>query len=221
MKTLKLQFNAKTFKATRDTISAYFIAKYELAVELDKTRKATDSYSKCIRTDEEELLKLALGQSDGIVRSKSDIEKSLATNRATYNALIAPYNKLVEVHAKAITDGIAIFNNAKSALYKAYSEYVLEPTDENYNAYAKAMADRFVELGLADATVDNVAHYMVNADRERKGGSAVKSGKIVDALTAKAFSEAILRKFYDNNASAFNNAKFTAYVEKCKKSANK
>ncbi|SCW64137.1 hypothetical protein SAMN05660484_02224 [Eubacterium ruminantium] len=221
MKTTKIQFNATTFKATRNVISAYFGATFDRTIELDKAKKATKSYSDCIRTDEEELIKLALGQTEGIVRSKSDIEKSLATNKATYNKLIAPYNAMVTATDKAIADGVALFNNKDSALYKAYAEYVLNPTDDAYLAYADALAKRFVEFGLADATAENVQHYMVNADRFRKGSSAVKSGKIIDALAPKAFSEAILRKIYDNNKSAFNSTKFADYVRKCAEKAKK
>ena len=217
--TNKIQFNSKTFKATRDIMCAFFGATYDLAVELDKAKKVTKSYAECIRTDEEELIKLALGQTEGIVRTKADIELSLATNKATYDKLVAPYNALVEATEKAITDGIALFNKKDSALYKAYSAYVLNPTEDTFNAYADAMVERFKELGLTDATRDNVQHYMVNADRFRKGSSAVKGGKIIDALTPKAFSEAILRKFHDNNPSAFNNSKFLKYVEKCKNDA--
>lgn len=219
MKTTKIQFNAKSFATTRNIMNAYFGATYDLAVELAKAKTATKSYAECIRTDREQLAKLALGEKEGIIRTEADIRLSLTTNTVTYNKLMKPYEAMKATCEKAVADGVALFNNKDSALYKAYCEYVLNPTDDTYDAYAKAMADRFVELGLTDATIDNVAHYMVNADRWRRGTSAVKSGKIIDALTPKAFSEAILRKFHDNNASAFNNAKFLAYVEKVKKDA--
>ena len=219
MKTTRIQFNAKDFKATRDTISAYFGATYELAIELDKMRKKTKSISEVIKTDEEELIKLGLGQTDGILRSKSDIELSLATNTATYKKLIAPYEALVAKTTDAINAGIALFDNKDSVLYKAYATYVLNPTDDNYNAYADAMATKFVEFGLADATADNVAHYMPNADRALKGTTAVKRGKIIDALSSRNFALAVLRKIHDNNKDAFPCAKFVAYVEKCKNEA--
>lgn len=221
MKTTKIQFNATSFKATRDIISAYFGVLYDLAIELDKTRKATKSLADVIRTDEEQLIKVALGQTEGIIRDRATIELSLATNRASYNKLVAPYNAMVAATSEAVSKAVALFNNKDSVLYKAYVSYVLEPTDEKYDAYAKAMADRFVELGLADATVDNVAHYMVNADRFRKGSSAVKSGKIVDALAPKAFSEALLRKFHENNSASFASQKFVDYVKKCADKAKK
>lgn len=226
MKTTRIQFNATTFKATRNTISAYFGATYDLAIELDKTRKATKALREVIANDKEQLACVLMGKSeteDGakIVRSRKDIEDSLATNTTNYNAMVAPYNKLVEVCSKALNDGIALFDNKDSALYKAYAEYVLTPTDDNYNAYAKAMADRFVEFGLADATADNVAHYMPNADRALRGTTAVKKGKIVDALTSRNFALAVLRKIYDNNSDAFKSDKFVKYVEKCKADAKK
>lgn len=219
MKTTRLQFNAKDFKATRDIISAYFGATYDLAIELDKMRKKTKSISEVIKTDEEELIKLALGQTDGIIRSKSDIELSLATNTATYKKLIAPYETLVAKTSDAVNAGIALFDNKDSVLYKAYATYVLNPTDDNYNAYADAMAKKFVGFGLTDATADNVAHYMPNADRALKGTTAVKRGKIIDALSSRNFALAVLRKIHDNNKDAFPSAKFVAYVEKCKNEA--
>lgn len=225
MKTNKIQFNAKSFKATRDTMSAYFEARYNLAVELDKTRKATKNIAESIRTDEIQLIALKMGEDstpDGtkIVRTREVIENALKANRVSYNAMVKPYNDLATACEKALTNGVALFNNKDSVLYKAYCAYVLEPTDDNYNAYAKAMADRFVELGLTDATADNMAHYMVNADRFRNGTSACKAGKIVDALTPKAFAEALLRKFHDNNADAFNNSKFKKYCDSIKTKAN-
>lgn len=216
MKTTRIQFNAKDFKVTRDIISAYFGATYDLAIELDKARKATKSYAECIHTDETELVKIALGQTEGIIRSKSEIEKSLATNKATYNKLIAPYNAMVETTSDAIGKAVKLFDNKDSALYKAYATYVLNPTDDNYNAYAEAMSAKFVSFGLKDATADNVAHYMPNADRALRGTTAVKKGKIIDALTSRNFALAVLRKIHDNNAEAFSSAKFVAYVEKCK-----
>lgn len=224
MKTSKIQFNAKTFKSTRDVMSAYFGATHDLAVELDKSRTSARAYADVLKKDRSDLATLLLGGDNAkdIHRTREQIEESIKVNTEQYNVFMKPYKTLVEKTDKAIADGVALFNDKNSTLYKAYVAYVLTPTDENYDAYAKAMSDKFIALGLTDATVDNVAHYLVNADRFRKGSSAVRSGKIVDALTPKAFSEAILRKFYDNNTSAFANAKFAEYVRKCaEKSANK
>lgn len=226
MKTTRIQFNAKTFKANRDVISAYFGATYDLAIELDKTRKATKALREVIAYDQAQLATLTMGKDTmdngtKIVRNMDTIRKALETNVANYNEMVAPYNAMVEATSKAIGDGIALFDNKDSVLYKAYAEYVLNPTDDGYNAYAKAMADKFVEMGLADATADNVAHYMPNADRALKGTTAVKKGKIVDALTSRNFALAVLRKIYDNNADAFRSDKFVKYVEKCKADAKK
>ena len=224
MKTTRIQFNAKSFKANRDVISAYFGATYDLAIELDRTRKATKAVRDVIAYDKLQLTRVLLGfdtMEDGakITRKRDVIEKSLAMNTANYNEMVAPYNALATACEKALTDGVALFDNKDSVLYKAYAEYVLNPTDDNYNAYAKAMADKFVEMGLTDATADNVVHYMPNADRALRGTTAVKKGKIVDALTARNFAQAVLRKIYDNNADAFRCDKFIKYVEKCKADA--
>ena len=223
MKTTKIQFNATSFKATRDILSAYFGVLHDLSIELDIARKSTSALNAVINTDRAELSALAMGHNEingvRICRTMEEIRTSLNTNVSSYNAKMASYNAMYEKTEKARNDAIGLFNNKDSALYKAYSAYVIEPSDENYDAYATAMSARLVELGLKDATVDNVAHYMVNADRYRRGSSAVKSGKIVDALAPKAFSEAILRKFYDNNKSAFASAKFAEYVRKCAEKA--
>lgn len=221
MKTTRIQFNATTFKAIRNVISAYFGATYDLAIELDKTRKATKSYADIIATDKAELTALAMGNNDGIIRDVDTIKKSLANAVEQYNKMIAPYNALCEKVNKALADGVALFNDKESALYKAYVAYVLDPSDDTYNAYADAMAKKFVGFGLADATADNVAYYMPNADRALRGTTAVKKGRIVDAMTAKAFAEAVLRKIYDNNKDAFRSDKFVKYVEKCKADAEK
>ena len=219
MKTTRIQFNATTFKATRDTIGAYFGAKFELAETLDSVRKATKSLSDVIATDRAQLTALAMGETEvngaKIVRTMDDIRKSLETNTANYNKQIAPYNVLVEKTSDAILKAVALFNNKESVLYKAYVAYATDTTDDNYNAYAKAMADRFVELGLADATADNVVHFMPNADRELKGKTAVKNGDIQGALNANAFSNAVLRKIYVANKTSFSSDKFVAYVKKC------
>lgn len=215
MKTTKIQLNATSFKATRNIISAYFGAKYDLAIELDKTRKATKSLVEVIRADEEQLVKVLMGNTDGIIRTREDIEKSIATNKATYNKLIAPYNTLVEKCDRAIKDAVELFNGKDSALYKAYVAYVTAPTDDGYNAYADAMAKRFVKLGLTDATADNIAHYMPNADRELRGTSAVKKGDIRSALNNNAFAIAVLGKIYSVNKDAFSSKKFVDYVRKC------
>lgn len=221
MKTAKLQMNAKDFKATRDIISAYFGAKYELAEELDKTRKATKSIADVITTDEEQLLKVLMGNTEGIIRDRATIEESIRVNKATYEKLVAPYNAMVEATSKAIADAVALFANKDSVLYKAYVAYVTDTTDDNYNAYADAMASRFVELGLKDATADNVAHFMPNADRELRGTTAVKKQAIQGAVNPSAFANAVLRKIYVADKDKFASAKFTAYCRKCAEKAKK
>lgn len=225
MKTTKLQLNATSFKATRNTISAYFGAKYDLAIELDKAKKATSALSKVITEDKAQLSALALGldEVDGykILRTKDEILESLKTNTTSYNALVKPYNDTVEKVTKAINEAIALFDNKDSALYKAYVAYVTDTTDDNYNAYADAMAKHLVSLGLSDATADNVAHYMPNADRELKGKTAVKKGDIQGALNSKAFANAVLRKVYVQSKDSFSSKKFTDYVRKCADKAKK
>lgn len=221
MKTIRIQFNATTFKATRNIISAYFEAKYNLAVKLDDCKRRADGYAKVIATDKADLDKIALGETDGITRTAEEIRKSLATNKANYDKIMKPYATLRSATEKAIADAVALFDDKESVLYKAYAEYAVNPTDDAYNAYADAMAKKFVTLGLADATADNVAHYMPNADRELKGKSAVKNGKIVDALASKTFANAVLRKIHDNNKDAFRSDKFVAYIEKIKADAEK
>lgn len=219
MKTTRLQMNATTFKATRDIMSAYFGVKYDLAVELAKAQKATADVRKVIATDEAQLSALAMGKTeiDGarITRTIDEIRQSLEVNVKRYNADYKAYNAMVEKTSKAVADAEALFDNKDSKLYKAYAEYVVEPTDDRYNAYASAMAERLVELGLKDATADNVAHYMPNADRELRGKTAVKKGDIRTALNPKPFSKAVLGKFYTNNKACFANAKFAEYVRQC------
>lgn len=219
MKTTKIQFNATSFKATRNTISAYFGAKFDLAVELDKAKKATSDLAKVIATDKEQLMRLAMGDSDGIVRTADAIRVSLKANVESYNAMVKPYNDMVEKVSDAINKAVALFNDKDSALYKAYVAYATDTTDENYNAYAKAMSDRFVALGLSDATPDNVAHFMPNVDKEVRGKSAVKKGDIQGAVNANAFSQAVLRKIYVANRNEFSSKKFVDYVRKCAEKA--
>lgn len=219
MKTTKIQMNATTFKATRDIMSAYFGTKCDLAVELEKAQKATADVRKVIATDEAQLSALAMGKKDidgaRITRTMDEIRQSLEVNVKRYNADYKAYNAMVEKTSKAITDAESLFDNKDSKLYKAYAEYAIEPTDERYDAYAKAMADRLVELGLTDATADNVAHYMPNTDRELRGKTAIKKGDIRTALNPKPFAKAVLGKFYTNNKAVFANAKFAEYVRKC------
>lgn len=222
MKTTRLQFNAKDFKATRDTISAYFGAKFDLAKELDTFRKSTDDLRKVIATDKAQYdaLRMGLTEIDGakIIRTVDAVKASLEINVKSWNEQIKPYNALVDATSDAIGKAVALFNK-KDALYKAYVDYVVNPTDDTYNAYANAMATRFVELGLKDATPDNVAHYMPNADRELRGKTAVKNGDVRGALNPNAFANALLGKIYVNNRDAFRSDKFIKYVEKCKADA--
>lgn len=225
MKTTKIQFNAKDFKDTRDVLNGYFGAKYDLAIELDKTRKATDDLRKVIATDKEQLDALTMGKTeiDGakIIRTIDAVRNSYNTNVANYNAMVAPYNAMVEATSEAIAKAVALFSNKDSVLYKAYVAYVTEPTDDNYNAYADAMAKRFVELGLKDATADNVAHYMPNADKELRGKTAVKRGDIRGAIAPSQFANAVLGKIYTNNRNNFASKKFADYVRKCAEKATK
>lgn len=221
MKTTRIQFNATTFKATRNIISAYFGAKFDLAIKLDDCKRRADGYAKVMATDRADLASIAMGETEGIVRTAEEIRKSLATNKANYDKIMKPYNDLRSASDKAIADAVKLFDDAKSELYTAYSNYVTEPTDDNYNAYADAMAKKFVGFGLADATAENVAHYMPNGDRELRGKTAVKNGKIVDAFTSKVFAHAVLRKIYDNNKNEFSSAKFVKYCEKIKADAEK
>ena len=222
MKTTKLQLNATSFKATRNVISAYFGAKFELAIKLDTVKKSTDALVKVIATDKEQLARLILGEDcDGITRTADEIRASIKMNVSTYNAMIAPYNAVVEKVNDTLAKGVELFANKDSALYKAYVAYVTEPSDDNYNAYASALATRFVELGLADATADNVAHYLPNVDKEVRGKTAVKRGDIRSAVVPKAFATALLGKIYANNKDAFSSKKFVDYVNKCAEQARK
>lgn len=225
MKTTRIQFNSKDFKATRDTISAYIAAKEDLAQELDALRKATADVSKVIATDKAQLNALSLGLKEvngtKILRSMAKIRESLETNTATYNEYVKPYNEMVEKTSDAITKAVTLFNNKDSALYKAYVAYAEDTTDDNYNAYANAMAERLVELGLKDATADNVAHFMPNADRELKGKTAVKKGDIQGAVNANVFANAVLRKIYVQNKSEFKTEKFAEYVRRCAEEVKK
>ena len=215
----KIQFNATTFKATRNIISAYFEAKFNLAIKLDQCRASADSYAKCVATDKANLAKIEAGETENIIARAEELKASIKVNTAKYEQYMKPYKKLAEAQAEAISKAEKLFNDKESKLYKAYALYVVEPTDENYKAYAEAMAEKFVGFGLADATAENVAHYMPNADRELKGKTAVKNGKIVDALTSKVFANAVLRKIYDNNKEAFPADKFVKYCEKIKAEA--
>lgn len=225
MATKKIQFNSKDFKATRDVISAYIAAKEDLAQELDTFRKSVSEYAKIIAKDKAQLTALSLGlkEVDGvkILRSMAKIRESLATNTETYNEYLKPYNAMVEKTADAITKAVTLFNNKDSALYKAYVAYVEDTTDDNYNAYADAMASRLQELGLKDATAENVAHLMPNVDVELRGSRAVKKGDIQGAANPNAFANALLRKIYVQNKSEFKTEKFAEYVRKCAEEAKK
>ncbi len=225
MATKKIQFNSKDFKATRDVISAYIAAKEDLAQELDALRKATADVSKVIATDKAQLTALSLGLKEvngtKILRSMAKIRESLETNTATYNEYVKPYNEMVEKTSDAITKAVTLFNNKDSALYKAYVAYVEDTTDDNYNTYAGAMADRLVELGLNDATAENVTHFMPNADRELRGKTAVKKGDIQGAENPNKFANAVLRKIYVQNKTEFKTEKFAEYVRKCAEEAKK
>lgn len=221
MKTTKIQMNATTFKATRDILCAYFSAKQLLAEEKDKFTKRAKSVRECIANDEDELVRLLMGDTDGIIRDRATIETSLAANKATLEKYVKPYTVMEEKCADAISKAEGLFNNKDSALYKAYVAYVVDTTDDNYNAYADAMCARFKELGLADATPDNVAHFMPNTDRDLKGSTAVKNGDIQGALNVGAFAKGVLRKFYVQNKDAFRTEKFRAYVLKCAEKAKK
>ena len=216
MKTTRIQFNAKDFKVTRDIIGAYFGATYDLTISLAEYKTKVANYEKVVATDREELARIALGDTEGIIRSVADIKLSLATNNANIAKYKAVYDKVVVATEKAVTAGIALFDNKDSDLYKAYCEYVMDTTDDNYNAYAEAMASKFRSFGLNDATADNVAHFMPNADRALRGRTAVKKGDIQAAMTSKNFALAVLRKIRIANRDAFSSKKFLDYVEKCK-----
>ena len=218
-KTVKIQLNATTFKATRNVISAYFGAKFELAEELDRTKRATKAFSDAIQTDKSQLMALAMGKKEGIIRTESEIRKSLESNVNTYNKLIAPYNAMVEKVSDAIGKAVALFDGKDTPLYRAYCAYVTDTTDDNFNVYATAMSERLVALGLSDATPENVEHFMPNADRELRGKSAVKAGDIQGALSDKNFAHAVLRKIYVSAKASFASEKFAKYVRECAKKA--
>lgn len=215
-----IQFNSKEFAVTRNTLNAYFGAKFELAEALDKASKRVKNYATVIATDKAELARIALGDTDGIIRTADEIRTSLKVNTATYEKGMKSYNALVTKTADAITKGEDLFNGKTTALYKAYVAYVETLDDATYKAYVDAMVLRFVELGLKDACADNVTVYMVNADRERKGRAAVKKGDIQGALSPKAFAQAVLRKIYVTNKTMFASDKFVAYVQKCAEKAS-
>ena len=218
----RLQLNAKSFKETRDVMSAYFGAKFELAEMLKKCKDNADAYAKVMAKDREDLARLTMGvDTVGIVRDVETIKKSLAVATASYNANMKPYETLKAKSDKAIADAVALFNDKESALYKAYAEYVVDTTDEKYAVYADAMAKRFVALGLTDATAENVAHYMPNVDREVRGKSAVKVGDIQTAVNPNVFANAVLRKIYVTSKSAFATQKWLDYVKAEREKAEK
>lgn len=210
----KIQFNATSFNATRKIINAYFASLGDLAITLNKCKARADKYAGIIADDKADLMALAMGEDDGIVRTVAEIKKAIADNTALYNKHMSAYNKLVETTSESISKAESLFSDEKSALYKAYVAYAESLTDETYTAYATAMAQRFVEIGLTDATAENVRDYLVNADKALKGKSAVKAKKLVSVIKGKAFAQALLRKIYVTNESMFCPQKFVDYVNK-------
>ena len=135
----KTQWNTMNAE-TKEIITTFATTYAKRVAQRDSYRKSVKAYEEVIATDEDELRRLALGKSEGIVRTLEEIGQSLATNRAN----IKPKREAWE---KADKECAEIMANVKDivpkSLYEYYTKREVMPTE-----YTKALTNWAKDMGV-------------------------------------------------------------------------
>lgn len=141
----KTQWNTMA-KENRDAIVTFATTYAKRVVARDKFRKSVKNYEDIVATDRADLEKLALGNSDGVIRTMDAIKVSLETNLAN----IKPLKEAWEKSDEECKDIMAkVYKTVPETLYKAYCD-----RENNPSVYTKALTDWCKSMGvvLTDST---------------------------------------------------------------------
>lgn len=181
----KLQWN-KSNKDFRETMGNFAVAVWELEDKKSIYSRTYKARKVCLDTDLADLEKLANGES-GVLRAKSDIEKSIADMTATMekareaeSALEKEIKSRMEKAYSLVTDG----------LFNAY-----EKRAEDDEAYDKAISD-FLSANGVEPTASGIRVLRdVVGEKEVHGKSVVKNAESMGLVSHKkdAFARLFLK----------------------------
>jgi len=128
LKSGKMQFNVKSAKNFRDTLSKWHNADFELAVALDKKSKIVASYKTMIATDNELIEKLDNGEKS-VMKSREE----LLCEIADFNSRIEHENNTIkelrDVQKSRLEGAYALLSKD---LHKAYCDYIASGDNSTY-----------------------------------------------------------------------------------------
>ena len=128
LKSGKMQFNVKSAKNFRDTLSKWHNADFELAVALDKKSKIVASYKTMIATDNELIEKLDNGEKS-VMKSREE----LLCEIADFNSRIEHENNTIkelrDVQKSRLESAYALLSKD---LHKAYCDYIASGDNSTY-----------------------------------------------------------------------------------------
>lgn len=128
LKSGKMQFNVKSAKNFRDTLSKWHNADFELAVALDKKSKIVASYKTMIATDNELIEKLDNGDKS-VMKSREE----LVCEIADFNSRIEHENNTIkelrDVQKSRLESAYALLSKD---LHKAYCDYIASGDNSTY-----------------------------------------------------------------------------------------
>ena len=215
MATRKIQYNTKAGKAWRTAASNYYDAKHTLNDYINERSDKIKRIQANIATDTTDLLKIELGQTQGILRSKEDIELDYKLQNKN---LKAEQDALQKAREKCAEKCKKLEDTVTDALYNAFVESITDADDTKFN---QALAKYLVDAGFDTATADNVPILRFGTSKESAKGS-YKTGNLTKVMKKGQWTEMFCRTLVDTLAQqkAIDIYKY-AYKLPEKKSKNK
>ena len=156
----KTQWNTMNVE-TKAIITTFATTYAKRVAERDAYRKSVKAYEDVIATDEEQLRKLALGKSEGIVRTIEDIGKSLEVARNNIKPIREAWEKTDKECAEIMA---SVKDIVPKSLYELYTKRELLPTE-----YSKALTEWAKGFGvtLTDSTNRILRETMGDKESDR------------------------------------------------------
>jgi len=196
----KIQFNSTNLKNFRNTMAKYHVARSLKADTINELTDSRNAYQKVLNKDIEQLLKLEKGETEGITRSKSEIEDDAKSAKANVVRLTASIKAATEKCEKSTAEAEKLITED---LYLAYVEYISDKGNNDGKAFAQAVAEWFKAQGASDATPENTIGFVgVIGSKDNGNRQQALTGNFEGAVTLKTFKKRFLGNLADNLQAA-------------------
>ena len=190
MKIKMIQYNVKTAKQWRINAADFHDARHALNDYVNERKDKIARIKANIATDVADLEKILLGQTQGVLRSKEDIETDKKLQEKYLKAeedAMDDARKVADEKAKKLLDTVP------ESLYKAFVTSIESGNDVKFN---EAFAKYLVDAGFDTATADNVPTLRFGIGKESTKGSA-ETGNLTKVIKFNPWKELFCRTLVD------------------------